>query len=185
MNWMLSKFKEINPAACKTRCVMADKDLVERQLLKEHFQEANVLICTYHTLRTFNREITTQKMRITSKLREDLLEVLQGMVMAKPEERFDDLEEKFFALAPCKVRDYYSKNWRPIKHEWFRGPRFMEGTFNNTTNNRLENLNGQIKNTMGTKNCLKDFFIHIFKLIGGLKQEHKHNNTGSQKMLSF
>ena len=48
----------------QTRCIMADKDMTERNVLAEKIPIAVLFICLFHTLRTFHREITTDKMGI-------------------------------------------------------------------------------------------------------------------------
>jgi zinc finger SWIM domain-containing protein 3 len=45
---------------------MADKDFIERDALKAEFPEVSILICLFHVLRTFRREITTEKQGITA-----------------------------------------------------------------------------------------------------------------------
>ena len=57
-------FKKHNDTG-NTKCIMADKDKVERDVLTEKIPNANLLICLFHTLRIFRREITTEKMNIT------------------------------------------------------------------------------------------------------------------------
>ena len=48
-----------------TVTIMADKDLIEKDALKAEFPETAILICLFHVLRTFRREITTDKLGIT------------------------------------------------------------------------------------------------------------------------
>ena len=42
--------------------VMADEDIKERDVIKELFPDSFVLICLFHTLLTFNREVKCDKM---------------------------------------------------------------------------------------------------------------------------
>ena len=39
---------------------MSDKDITERNIMKEQFPQANLLICFFDTLRTFRRENTCE-----------------------------------------------------------------------------------------------------------------------------
>ena len=50
IQWMVDIFKKHNTNCNKTRVVMADKDIKERDVVKKCFPEANVLICLFHTL---------------------------------------------------------------------------------------------------------------------------------------
>ena len=46
--------------------ISADKDMTERSVFTAGFPQAQLLICLFHTFRTFRREITTDKMGIDS-----------------------------------------------------------------------------------------------------------------------
>ena len=59
---MVSTFKSNNQEWYKIKIVMADKDINERDVVKRSLPSASVLICFFHTLRTFRREITSEKM---------------------------------------------------------------------------------------------------------------------------
>ena len=61
----LSTFKKFNPQWPEIRVIMADKDVKERDVIREVFPRASVLICLFHTLRTFRQEVTSDKMGIT------------------------------------------------------------------------------------------------------------------------
>ena len=41
---------------------MADKDMVERDVLTEKLPGASLQICLFHTLRTFRRDITCERL---------------------------------------------------------------------------------------------------------------------------
>ena len=59
---MLNTFVEINKATClKTTAIMSDKDMTARDLLLETFPNACLLICLFHVLKSFRREITNEK----------------------------------------------------------------------------------------------------------------------------
>ena len=64
LQWLFDTMKLKNPTE-NIRVFMADKDLNERQLIKECFPHVNVLICLFHTLRTFKGEVTAVKMGIS------------------------------------------------------------------------------------------------------------------------
>ena len=59
---MVEIFKKRNPAWNKTQTIMSDKDSTEREVFAVEFAAAKLLICSLHTLRTFSREVTTEKM---------------------------------------------------------------------------------------------------------------------------
>ena len=53
---MFETFKAKNSKWNYTTVVMADKDINEREIIKEVLPNASVLICLFHTLRTFRRD---------------------------------------------------------------------------------------------------------------------------------
>jgi zinc finger SWIM domain-containing protein 3 len=65
--------------------------MTERQVLKEELPQAGLLICLFHTMRTFRREVTTEKMGISNDERMQVLEILQSMAYSKTESRYQVL----------------------------------------------------------------------------------------------
>ena len=63
---MAALFIKHNPQWESVTVIMADKDLTERTVLAEQFPSAQLLICLFHTLQSFRREITLEKMGITA-----------------------------------------------------------------------------------------------------------------------
>ena len=119
---------------------MADKDIGERDVLKRCFPNASVLICLFHTLRTIRREVTCDKMGISSWQRNVCLELLQKICYAHSEADYSDLYSQFQICAPKEVVSYYDENWHPIiiRSEWVLGMKSSCGNLLNFTNNRLE-----------------------------------------------
>ena len=79
ITWMLEAFKKFNVAWESTRVIMADKDIQERDVFKRCMPQAMILICLFHMLHSFRREITCEKMGITSGQRNLCLELIQKM----------------------------------------------------------------------------------------------------------
>ena len=82
---VVNKFKERNEAWSKTKVIMSDKDFIERESFSACFPEAELLICLYHALRSFRREITCEKMGITSAEHNRALEKIQSIAYSKSE----------------------------------------------------------------------------------------------------
>ncbi|XP_065671008.1 uncharacterized protein LOC136089204 [Hydra vulgaris] len=66
LSWFIERFKSYNISWPKTSVFMTHKDLTERDVLRGAFPGVSLLLCLFHTLRTFSREITTVKLGITS-----------------------------------------------------------------------------------------------------------------------
>ena len=94
---------------------MADKDIGERQVLKESFPQAEVLICLFHALRSFRREITCEKFGITSGQRTLCLEMIQKLAYANSNVEYDSIYARLQRDIPRQVVRYMDENWNPIK----------------------------------------------------------------------
>ncbi|KAK2170206.1 hypothetical protein NP493_1158g00045 [Ridgeia piscesae] len=68
-----------NSDAANVKCVMADKDMMECDVIREKLPGAALQICLFHVLRTFRREVTTEKLGIRSDERLVYLEIMQKM----------------------------------------------------------------------------------------------------------
>ncbi|XP_043270291.1 uncharacterized protein [Venturia canescens] len=170
MRWLLQTFKTIHPSWSSTKCIMADKDLLERRIIKEEFESARVLICVFHTLRTFNREVSCDKLSITPEQRDMAKELFQKMVYSSTETEYMRYYEKIKEL-PAAIVNYFDKNWHEIRSEWILSVDFMQSTFLNTTNNRIESLNAKVKSVVKLYSTLEEFIESFFVLVGCLHSE--------------
>ena len=57
---LLVEFKKHNESFSLIQCVMSDKDITERDVIKEQLPQAGLVICLFHTLRTMRREISCE-----------------------------------------------------------------------------------------------------------------------------
>ena len=129
-----------NPCASQVRVIMGDKDFNEREVFTQTFPQATMLICLYHTLRTFHRENTTDKLRITSGEKILALELLTKLAYAHTNEEYDQLRAQLLSTSPRRVCTYFEQNWHPLREEWTMPEKLSSDNFLNNTNNRLESL---------------------------------------------
>ena len=61
---MVKTFKKYNPQWLSTKVMISDKDFNERAIFKKKFPDAALHLCLFHTLRSFKREITTEKLEL-------------------------------------------------------------------------------------------------------------------------
>ena len=155
-------FKEHNSAWEATRVIMTDKDLTERDTLMCSFPQAELLICLFHTFRSFRREISVDKMGISTGQRNMCLELLQRMAYSPTEDKYSELYSQLKSCAPSAVITYFNENWHPIKNQWTMGMKYSTGNFLNNTNNRLESLNAKLKSVICRYSSLEDFFDKFF-----------------------
>jgi len=85
ISFLMDVFKKYNDTST-TQCVMANKDMTERDVITEKLPNAYLLICLFCTLRSFRHEITTEKMGITAGQRVTVLDLISKLAYAQNEE---------------------------------------------------------------------------------------------------
>lgn len=171
---MVNAFKKHNSKWESVRVIMADKDMTEREVFAAAFPNADLLICLYHTFRSFRREIVTDKLGITSGERNMCLDILQRMAYSKTEEEYEGVLSHFNECAPLSVKEYFKDNWDPIHKQWVMGMKFSSGNFLNNTNNRLECINQKLKSVIPRYSSLEEFIEKFFLILRVLRSEREH-----------
>lgn len=65
LSWMLQEFKKDSDESWqRIKCFMTDKDLTERDVLKELFPAVPTYICIFHTLKTFKKVVESSNMNL-------------------------------------------------------------------------------------------------------------------------
>ena len=157
-----------------TKCIMADKDMTEREILAEKIPTAQLLVCLFHVLRTFRREITCEKMNITSAQRMSVLEILSKLVYAQDEENYHIYYQQLKDTKIKSVIEYYDQNWHGIRSQWVEGLKHDCCHYLNSTNNRLESLNQKIKSVVSRYSNILIFFQQLMKCLHSLSIERDH-----------
>ena len=138
-------FKKHKPAHSRTEVIMSDKDFTERDAFSCCFPNASLIICLYHTVRSFRRKIVCDKLGISSAERLHVLEILQAMATSRSASEYDKHLTSLKNTNMQSVIDYVLENWDPIKEQWvayYKDKSFNRGE---TTNNRLESTFTKIK----------------------------------------
>ena len=130
---MINRFKERNPKWTDVKTVITDKDMTERAVFKNCLPSVNLQICLYHTLRTFSREVTTEKMNVCSTDRAAALKLLEGLAYAHNQNDYDAKYEEFQSKVALSIKKYYDTNWHLIKNQWVKGLKTFH-VKNDTTN---------------------------------------------------
>ncbi|KAE9535724.1 hypothetical protein AGLY_007625 [Aphis glycines] len=141
LRWFFKTFLKKNPISAKTRVYVTDKDMKERNVIKKVFPNAALTIFLFHTLRTFNRELTCDKRNITSNERDAVKELIQNIVYCKSELEYENLYQnlktstrKVFKNVEVVVSDsdttvttlHRKKKKIPTTHEQFRKATLIE-----------------------------------------------------------
>ena len=157
-----------------TKCIMADKDMTEREVLAEKIPNAALMICLFHTLRTFRREITTEKMGISAAQRITALEIICKLVYAHNNEEYQKFYQLLKQTELKNVIHYFDENWHGIKEQWVEGLKRESCHYLNSTNNRLESMNQKIKSVVSKYSSILNFFQELMKCLDSLALERDH-----------
>ena len=87
---------------------------------------------------------------------------------------YNSLHEWFQKDVPMEVVKYLSENWHPIRNEWVMGLKCNCGNFLNSTNNRLESINGNLKQAITCNSSLEEFITNFFIILRALRTERDH-----------
>ena len=129
LSCLMEKFKERNSTWSDVQVVMADKDFTEREVLVEKLPAARLLICLFHTLRSFRREVSTEKMGISIGERNMSLELLQKLAYSKSEADYEQQYDYFRKSVPKSVLECFNTNWYGIRSQWVEGLKSKNATF--------------------------------------------------------
>lgn len=169
-------FKKHNPNWVRTTAIMSDKDFNEREAFSGSFPQARLLICLYHTFRTFRREVTCEKMGITSEERFRCLEIIQKMAYSKTPIEFETLVETLRLTKLQSVITYFEENWENIKEQWVFA--FKNEVFNlgETTNNRVESNFNKLKSVCTKHTNFIQFLTEFFSFLDVIRNERNHHH---------
>ena len=82
---MMESFKKHNDNWKKVERIIVDKDMTERQVLKEQLPQADLQICLFRMLKAMRREIMAEKLGISQAECQLAQEILSKIVHSKSE----------------------------------------------------------------------------------------------------
>ncbi len=177
---MLRSFKTHNKDHSKVACVMADKDLVERAVISSELANAHLLICLFHTMRSFKREITCEKLGITSAERTLALEIIQKLAYSQSEDVYSKHYKELQNTNLHSVISYFNENWHGIRDQWVEGLKNNHFNMLNRTNNRLECINQKIKSVVSKNSDLNTFWVDLMHCLNTLNVERDQKAVNVQ-----
>ena len=148
--------------------------MTERDVMRQELPDASLLICLFHVLRTFRREVSQDKLAISIVERTTSLDLLQGMAYATSPEAYERMYAEFCASVPQAVRTYFDRNWHGIRQEWVACHKRGHGNYMTDTNNRLESINQKLKAVVKRYSSMPVFFRDLMVCISSMKVERDH-----------
>lgn len=107
------------------------------------------------------------------------------MVYSSSEGEYDKIYNKFLELTKPKLIEYFNNNWQCIRHEWTTYS--MVGNLGNYTNNRLESVNGKIKQLVQKRSDLMTFIRDFFKWLDhhNVENDRKASKNFTERAVDF
>ena len=180
-------FQKHNEFWTETKVIMSDKDFVEREAFSKCFANASLLICLYHTLRSFRQEVTCENIVIISAERLWSLEIIQFIAYSKTPEDYTKKLEILKNKKLDSVINYFKENGDPIKNRWVFAFKDLHMNLGETTNNRLESTFNKLKNVRSKNTRLMQFFVEFFTFLGAIRNDRNphHLMTLSRKEIAL
>ena len=161
---------------------LTDKDMTERNVIKDEIPYAALQLCLYHVQRTFGREVVCEKMGITSGQRYTILQHLKGITYSKSEEEYLDKYKSMCEIIPISVRNYYDRNWHSIKEQWVVGFKNEQFNLANHTTNRVESLFRSLKASVSHRGSIQTLiqkFMHLLSLLRDVRRRKYITSTST------
>ena len=118
---------------------MADKDFVERDVLRAAFPD---VFCIYASFMfSAHSGMKLQLKSIGSPLSKGpdaILKILQVLLYSVSQDQYDANYRELSKTGTDDILAYYNSNWHPIKHEWAFWATSQHQNLLNRTNNRVD-----------------------------------------------
>ena len=168
---MMQLFKKGNPNWCKIEVFITDKDMTERNVIKSEIAQVHLQICLFHVMRTFHREVTMEKMGITSTERDTIKSQIKECAYSYSDDIYDERYSQLMEVCNDKVKDYYNKNWHPIKDQWVEGLKSRQLNLEQRTNNRLESFFQKLKQCTKSRGTLQEIISGFMDYLSTMRSE--------------
>lgn len=170
---LLEVFVRENPAALDTKVVVVDKDFAEIAAIKTAFSSSPaVQLCEFHAVKAF-RSAAGQVAKSADE-REHLLHCFSKMLHASTPRKYEEAKAELEQIGNAEANKYFTKNWGSIPEMWVRHLCNREFNGGNNTTNRVESINGKIKNILSSSSKLHEALSEILKMSCSMHQEASH-----------
>ena len=159
---MIKAFKSHNSKWIVTTVIVTDRNFTECNVFKKEFPNASFVICLFHVLQNFRREITCDKLGLRQGKRDHTLELMSHLTYSSSEEKYEEHYKLLKSSGLKSVIQYYDTNWHPIRHQWVEAFKRHTFTLNTKTNKHLESINTKVKSVCSKYASLSAFLISFF-----------------------
>ncbi|XP_043533844.1 zinc finger SWIM domain-containing protein 1-like isoform X2 [Chiloscyllium plagiosum] len=180
---LLHIFKQKNPAAERIQTVMCSGKSNQGEVISEVLPHSKPITCLFHTLRTFQTDITTDKLQVTVGQRNLLLEILHNMCYAASAEEYDLLYHQLLDTNAQRAIDYFHRQWHGSRGQWVESFKHEGETYLTSTVKRVELLSQQLQARLGKPADSASLAEGLLRALGGLRAESE-GRDGQQQLRS-
>ncbi|XP_048472822.1 uncharacterized protein LOC109924684 [Rhincodon typus] len=168
---LLHIFKQKNPAAERIQTVMCSGKPNRGEVISEVLPHCKPLTCLFHTLRTFQADVTTDKLQVTVGQRNLLLEILHNMCYAASAEEYDLLYHQLLDTNAQRAIDYFHRQWHGSRGQWVESFKHEGETYLTSTVKRAELLSQQLQARLGKTADSAGFAQELLKAVDSLRAD--------------
>ena len=168
---MIKAFKSHNSKWIATTAIVTDKDFNKLNVFKKEFPNASLVICLFHMLQNFRREITCDNLGLRQGDCDHALELMSHLAYSSSEEKYVEHYKLLKSSGLKSVIQYYDTNWHTIHHQWVEAFKRHTFTLNIRTNNHLKSINAKVKSVCSKYASLSAFFDQFLSLLKCLLNE--------------
>ena len=162
-------------AASCVRTILVDKDFTEISVLRSLWPDAEILLCRFHVLKALRQHIANSNM--PSSVAENVKDVLQKLVHAPTEERYNQCLERLQQLAPPPAFwEYFMSNWDSCRKMWAFYITKSKESYATLTTNFVESRHNVLKHTLTPQDSLAECLKKVISCQLGLETAASQKN---------
>lgn len=165
-----SLFKQQNSSWQNIKMFFVDKDSIEIKVLRDIFEGATVLLCSFHVIKHWKKKIAELVLNKGDKA--SLLATLCSILYSETLERYESGVRRLKEECPDKkFLDYFLKNWDAQRQMWAHLFRKDLPTMGNNTNNRIESHFQKLKVFLGPNLPVSETITELIRFIDRQESE--------------
>ncbi|XP_069775813.1 zinc finger SWIM domain-containing protein 1-like isoform X2 [Narcine bancroftii] len=168
---LLRIFARKNPASERTRVVVSSNEACGGELVSDALPGAKLLSCLAHTLLTFQRDVTTEKLQVSDRQRDQILQTLHSMCYASSAEEYDLLYRQLLDTKVQGAVDYFNTTWHGSRHQWVEGLKHENESYLTSTVHRVQALSRRLRDGIGEFSDSTSFTRGLLKALDSLRAE--------------
>ncbi|GFY64218.1 SWIM-type domain-containing protein [Trichonephila inaurata madagascariensis] len=173
--WLLNTFKRNNPNWRRTKIIVLDSEIKQRDVIHNVFPGPCIVITLQHALKSFKKgiEIINELNVVPVEQIQLSLELFKNMYLVHRQTDYEMYYQQFMLLHGSVV-EYFQEVWLPIQNQWRTGLDFYHENIFSSLNFHLEYFDDTIKLISDAESFIFEFIRKVFLMLF-LKRNEKVN----------